>query len=101
MPREGRALGRLGLALPGLVAMGLLVLVGMIALVSARLTYRDARQPMERPRTLTIRVIRIPVTLLGVLIFALVAAAGIFNVPYLGGIHTRSVARPVGALDFG
>jgi hypothetical protein len=81
--------------------MGLLVLVGLIALVSARLTFRDARQPMERPKTLTIRVIRLPVTLFGVLIFALVAAAGISSVPYLGGIHTRSVARPVGAVEFG
>jgi hypothetical protein len=81
--------------------MGLLLLVGLIALVSARLTFRDARQPMERPKTLTIRVIRLPVTLFGVLIFALVAAAGISSVPYLGGIHTRSVARPVGAVEFG
>ena len=81
--------------------MGLMLLVGLIALISAGLTFRDARQSMERPQTLTIRVIRLPVTLFGVLIFAFIAAAGISSVPYLGGLHTRSVAKPVGAVEFG
>ncbi len=81
--------------------VGLLVLVGLIALVSARLTFHDARQPIERPQTLTIRVIRLPVTLFGTLAFALVAGAAISSVPYLGGTHTRSVTRPIAAVEFG
>ena len=54
----------LGLRYLAWLPMGLLVLVGLIALLSARLTFRDARQPTERPQTLTIRVIRLPVTFL-------------------------------------
>jgi hypothetical protein len=81
--------------------MGLLALVGLIALVSARLTFHDAPQAAQRPTTLTISVVRLPVTLFGALIFALVAAAGISSVPYLGGMHMRSTARPVGAVEFG
>ena len=90
-----------GLRYMAWLPMGLLVLVGLIALLSARLTFRDAQQPIERPQTLTIRVIRFPVTLLGVVVFAIVAAAGISSVPYLGGLHTRSLTRPVGAVEFG
>jgi hypothetical protein len=78
--------------------MGLLALVGLIALLSARLTFHDAPQAAQRPPTLAIRVIRLPVTLVGA---ALVAAAGIASVPYLGGMHLRSTAQPVGAIEFG
>lgn len=78
----------------------LFVLVGSIALVSARLTLRDARQP-ERLKTLTILVLRIPVTLLGGLIVGLVTAAAVSSLPYLGGFEARSVVPPVGAVEFG
>jgi hypothetical protein len=81
--------------------MGLLILVGLIALVSARLTFHDAPEAAQRPPTLTIRVIRFPVTLFGALTLALVAAAGIVSFPYLGGMHMRSTTRPVGAIEFG
>ncbi len=81
--------------------MGLMVLVGLIALVSARLTFHDATQSAQRTRTLTLRVIRFPVTLFGALTLVLVVAAGILSVPYLGGMHMRSTAQPVGTIEFG
>lgn len=45
-----------------------LILVGAIALLSAGLTFGDARQSLDGPLTTTIRVTRMPLTLCGLLV---------------------------------
>lgn len=49
-----------------------LILVGAVALLSAGLTFRDARQPPRGPLTTTIRIIRLPLTVFGALALATV-----------------------------
>jgi hypothetical protein len=51
-----------------------LILVGAIALLSAGLTFGDARQSPDGPLTSTIRVTRMPLSLCGVLVLAAVFA---------------------------
>src|SRR5689334_16258024 len=47
-----------------------LILVAAIALLSAGLTFRDARQPPRAPLTATIRITRLPLTIAGTLVLA-------------------------------
>jgi hypothetical protein len=79
----------------------LLIFVAAVSLLSAGLTFRDARRPPGGPLTTTIRVTRLPLSLFGVLVVAAaVAIAGLRSTPG-AQIQTESVLPPVGRLYFG
>ena len=78
-----------------------LILVGAVALVSAGLTFRDARQAPGGPLTTTIRVTRLPLSLFGVLVVAAVfVVTGIRYTPRTER-QTTSAIPTAGRLDFG
>lgn len=82
----------------------LLALVIAIALLSAWLTFRDARQPPVGPLTTTIRITRLPVTLLGALVIsiAVITVVWLHSVPVYHTYSEREQAAPtMGHIEFG
>jgi hypothetical protein len=78
-----------------------LILVGTVALVSAGLTFGDARQPSADPPAPTIRITRTPLSLFGVVVMAavFVVAGASFRID--AGLQTGPVRPTVGHVYFG
>ena len=79
-----------------------LILVGAIVLLSAGLTFADARQPSMGPLTTTIRVTRVPLSLFGVLVVAaaVIVVAGMIYTP-VTETHAEFVVPTASHLHFG